>query len=201
MTLVEVLIVSAIMSVLFASLCEIYFSVADNSQRQRGEGEALVACSQACSRLNDYLSNAVTATVITRLSSGDTIAVCLPMDSAYTGLYVPAWTGGKLQYRNGNWLVFYLSDTSGNYSRNGTILWAATMTWAGYPGSVVPDSSWSLYYGQARGRIAPLKSLSFSLTSGTGGTRVTMSAVAAYKAGRSEKQFRLTRTVFLRNSL
>lgn len=194
------MVASAIMSVVLASLCEIYFSVVSTSQRQRGEGEALVACSQACSRLSDYLSNATTATVITRFSSNDTIAVCMPADSAHGGLYVPAWSGGKLQYRAGNWLVFYLSDTSGSYNRTGEILWAATMNWAGYPGSVTPDSSWSLYYGQARGRIAPVRSLSFSSTSGASGTRVVIIAVAAYKVGQSEKQLRLTRTVFLRNS-
>lgn len=199
-TLVELLVAIGILAILLTTLCGVFFAMGDSWKRSQGSGEALVATSRACSRLSDYLSKAVSAQVINRFSAGDTIAVNLPADTAYGGLYIPAWSGGKLQYRSGQWMVFYLSDSSGSYSRTGSILWAATMSWTGYPGSVVPDASWSLYYGSSQGRIAPLKSIQFTSASDVGGSRVTINALATYKAGVTERQVKLTRTVYLRGS-
>lgn len=197
--MVEVLITSTILALVLTSTCGIYFAVAKEWERQDGRGTALGATSMACSRLSDYVAQSVGAVVLTRFTAGDALAINLPANTAYGGLYVPTWSGGKIEYQDGNWIVFYLSDTTGNYSRAGTILWAATMTWGGFPGSVTPDTTWSLYYDQARGRIAPISSIQFVVTSSSL-PRVTITATSTYKTGTTEMQVRLVRTVCLQNA-
>lgn len=198
-TLVEVLITSTVLSLVLTSICGIYFAVSKEWERQDGRGTALGATSMACSRLSDYISQSVGAVVVTRFSTGDALAVNMPANTAYGGTYVPTWSGGKVQYQSGNWLIFYLSDATGNYNRAGTILWAATMTWSGFPGSVTPDSSWSLYYDLGKGKITPITSLQFVLTNDSL-PRVTITAASSYKTGTTQSQVTLTRTVCLQNA-
>ena len=198
-TIVEVLITSTVLSLVLTSICGIYFAVSKEWERQDGRGTALGATSMACSRLSDYISQSVGAVVMTRFTSGDAIAVNMPANTAYGGVYVPTWSSGKVQYQSGNWLIFYLSDATGNYSRAGTILWAATMTWGGFPGSVTPDSTWSLYYNQPKGRITPVTSIQFTLTNSSL-PRVTIAATSSYKTGTTQSQVSLTRTVCLQNA-
>lgn len=197
-TLVELMITTTVLALVLTSLCSLYFAVANEWQRQYGRGSALAAASMACTRLSDYISQAKGVVVLNRFATGDAIAVNLPTDSAY-GIYVPTWSAGKMCYQTGNWIVFYLSDSSGSYGVSGDILWAATMTWAGFPGSVVPDSAWSLYYDQPRGRIAPISSLRFTLTSDSL-PRVTIVATSAYAVRGTQSQVCLTRTVCLQNA-
>lgn len=199
--MVELLVAAAVTALLLSSVCGIYFAVAREWDRQQGEGDALVATTQACSRLANYISQSVGAVVISRSNQGDTLALNLPADTAHDGLYVPIFSGGEVQYRSGTWLVFYLSDSSGSHYHTGDILWAATMNWEDYPWSVIPDQEWSLYYDEGTGRIRPLKSLSFSMASdGSGNTAITIIAISSYNIGTTEKQLKLTRTVCLRNS-
>ena len=196
----ELVVATAVMAIVLSSLCGVYFSTAKEWERQQGEADALLATSQTCTRLSDYISQSVGATVISRSRPNDTLALNMPLDNAYGTLYVPLWSGGVVQYRSGAWIVFYLSDSTGSYLRDGTILWAASFTWAGYPASVVPDQSWSMYYGSQMGRTSSMKSIAFTLDSS--GTRpvVTVTAVSRYKIGATEKQISQSRTVCLRNA-
>ncbi len=198
-TLVEVLITSTVLSLVLTSLCGIYLAVGKEWERQDGRGTALGATSMACSKLSDYICQSVGAVVINRLGTGDALAVNLPANTAYGGLYVPTWSAGKVQYQSGTWIIFYLSDSTGNYSRSGNILWAATMTWANFPNSVVPDTAWSLYYDQPKGRVSPITSLQFAVTTDSL-PRVTITATSVYKIGATQSQVRLTRTVCLQNA-
>jgi len=198
-TLAELLVATAITALVLASLCGVYFSTAKEWERQQGEADALLATSQTCTRLADYVSQATGMTVRTRFTSSDTLTINLPADKAY-GIYAPIWSGGVVQYRSGTWVAFYLSDSTGSYMLNGNILWAATFTWAGFPASVVPDRAWSIYYNTQIGRTASLKSIRF--TSDTSGVRpaVTITVVSAYKIGATEEQITQSRTVCLRNA-
>lgn len=198
-TLAELMVTTAVLSLIMTSACGMFVAVTREWERQQGEGNALVAVSNASTRLSDYISQAVAVTVINRFTTGDTIAVNMPADSA-NNVYVPTWSSGKVQYRSGSWLVFYLSDNTGSYSRTGNILWAATMTWAGYPGSVVPDTSWSMYFNTGKGRITPLKSLQFSSVTSGNSTKVVMTIISSYKVRTTEKALTVTRTVYLRNA-
>jgi prepilin-type N-terminal cleavage/methylation domain-containing protein len=176
-TLVELLIASTVLSLILTSLCGIYLSVAREWERQNGRGTALGATSMACTRLSDYISQSVGVVVVNRLATGDALAVNLPSNSAY-GTYVPTWSGGKVQYQSGSWIIFYLSDSTGNYNVGGNILWAATMNW---------------------GRIAPISSIQFSLVTDSL-PRVTITATSTYNTGTTQSQVRLVRTVCLQNA-
>jgi len=191
------MVASAVVTLVLTSLVEVYYSVAKEWERQQGQASALVATSTACTRLSDYISQATGATVLTRYTSGDTLALNLPADTA-NGIYVPTWSSGKVQYRSGNWIIFYLSDSTGSYSHSGDILWAASMTWAGFPGSVVPDTSWSLYFNQSKGNIQPLSSIQFTYTSDDR-PRVTVTATSTYQRGTTQAQIQQSRTICLQN--
>ncbi len=143
-TLAELLIATTITALVLASLCGVYFTTAREWERQQGEADALLATSQTCARLADYVSQATGVSVQTRFATDDALAINLPADKAY-GFYAPIWSGDLLRYRSGTWVIFYLSDSTGSYMHTGDILWAATFTWAGFPASVVPDRSWSMY--------------------------------------------------------
>ena len=194
-TLVEVTVVTAVMAMLLTALCAVYFASAADWQRQQGASDALTATSQACSRVTDYISQAVGLQVLTRYTTGDAIAVNLPADTANGGIYVPIWSGGKLQYRSGTWIMFYLSDSTGNYSRSGNILWAGSVTWPAGSPVVVADRSWSIYYDTQLGRIAPLSSIQFSLDSSGQLPAVTITATSTYKIATTNKSIAQSRTV------
>ena len=152
MALIELLMVAAILSLILTALCGAFFTVQREWQSQHHEQEALMAASMASSRLASYISQSVSATVLNRFGTGDALAVNMPADTAY-GAYAPVWSSGRFNYRGGSWIVFHLSDCTGSYQRSGNILWAASFTsWFGFPGTAVPDASWSLYNGTT-GRI------------------------------------------------
>ncbi len=197
-TLIELLVVSAVLALVLTSLCGIYLSVAGEWERQDGQGTALSATSMACSRLSEILSQATGAIVLQRFDPGDAIAVNLPANSA-NGIYVPVWNSGKVQYQSGNWIVFYLSDATGNYNRRGDILWSAAMNWGTYPAGIVPDTDWSLYYNQPRGRVSPISSLQFTVITSER-PLVTIVATSQYKAGAEQASFRRQKAVCLQNA-
>ena len=189
------------MALVLTSLCGIYFAVADQWQRQQGEGDALVAASTACSRLADYVSQSTGFVIIGRFHLGDTLIVNLPADQIDEATYVPAWSDGQLQHRPGKWVAFYLSDPTGSYQRTGDILWAATVEWDSYPLGVTPDRSWSLYYDEGAGRIAPLKSVRFEgLSYDSEHSLVRITATSSYRVGDTEKQLQVARDAHVRNA-
>lgn len=198
-TLVELLVVAAVMAFVLTSMCEIYMATAAEWSRQQGQGDALVATGQACSRIADYAAQSINAVVIQRFTAGDTFAVNLPLDRAYNN-YVPTWTNNKVQYRGGGWMVFYLSDSTGSYSSNGNILWAGTLNWADYPNSVVPDRNWSMYYNTSIGRISPITSLTFTMTSGGKYPKLVITVISTYAIRKTIEQITQSRTVCLRNA-
>ncbi len=198
-TLTELVIATAVVSLLLTSICGIYFSVSKEWEREQGEAAALSAASLTCSKLADYISQADGASVTTRFVANDALALNMPANSAY-GVYVPVWSGGKLQYASGNWIIFYLSNPSGNYNVAGSILWAASLTQTWFGWTVNPDQSWSLYYNTSQGRIAPLTSLNFVLDSSGARPAVTITAISTYRIGSTTKQISISRTVCLKNA-
>jgi len=198
-TLVELLITTAILGIVLTSVCGIYFSVSKEWERQQGEAEALMATSLACSRLADYISQATGASLESRFSANDTLLLNMPADQS-SGIYVPTWSEGKVQYRSGVWLVFYLSDSTGSLFRTGNILWGGTIAAGGYPWNVNPDATWSMYYNTGKGRIAPLVSISFSIDSTGTRPAITVHAVSNYKTSSTYEQISQSRTVCLRNA-
>lgn len=199
-SLIELLVASSIVAVVITGVCGVYFSVARGWEHQQGVARVSGAVESACTRLAQYISQAVSAQVVPRFTSSDALAINLPLDSPYPRVYAPVWSGGVCRFRSGTWIIFYLSDSTGSYSRSGNILWAATMSWSDFPGSVVPDRGWSMYYDTNRGRVEGLKSLSFAVDSSGSRPRVTVTATASYSVGDIKRDISMTRTVCLRNA-
>jgi prepilin-type N-terminal cleavage/methylation domain-containing protein len=198
-TLAELLVSICVLSLLLSSLCGVYFATADEWQRQSGQGDALTATCQACTRIADYAAEATGATVATRFVASDTLLLNLPADTA-NGVYAPIWSGGKIQYRSGNWIAFYLSDYTGSPLVNGSILWSGTVTWAAGVYTITKDPSWSLYYGSTKGRIAPLTSIRFAMNQSGARPYITVTAISSFKAGGTLKQTSMSRNICLRNA-
>ncbi|MDH7601009.1 MAG: hypothetical protein QHI38_02570 [Armatimonadota bacterium] len=199
-SLAELLVASSVTVVVLSGICGVYFTIAREYERGQGLSQATATAAEACSRLCQYLSQATGVELLTRFTPNDAIAVNLPLDSPYPKVYAPVWSGGGFGFRSGSWIVFYLSDSTGSYYRAGNVLWAGTMTWSGFPASVVPDVSWSMYYNTTRGRTEGIKSIKFSVDSS--GTRpvVSVTVVSSYMIGRAEQQVSHTRLVCLRNT-
>ncbi len=196
MTLIEVMIVVAVLSVVLSSLCGVYITVGDEWQRQDGSRDCQIAASSACNRIGDYISQGVQFRFLKKNGSTDNnvLAVCLPADSAY-GMYVPVPDNDQFKYQDGSWVVFYLSDSTGSYSASGNILWAATAAQeSDIPDHIVPDVTWSLYPGSTRGLITPLSSVSFQDNS-VDFRAVTVTAGAQCKAGVTTKTIQMSKTV------
>jgi prepilin-type N-terminal cleavage/methylation domain-containing protein len=198
-TLAELLVSMCVMSIVLSSLCGIYFATAQEWQRQYGQNDALVATSQTCSRISDYVSQAVGAAVVTRFFANDTLLLNMPADQSGAD-YAPVWSGGKMQYRSGSWIAFYLSDSTGSALVNGDILWSGRASWAAGVYTITPDSDWSLYYGSQKGRIAPLTSLRFALDESGARPLVTITAVSTFPVGQTQKQTSMSKAVCLRNT-
>ncbi len=198
MTLVELLVAGVIASFVLTSLCGVYFLVGREWERQRSKQEAIAAATDAASQLASYSANATYVFSLTRFTTGDTLVVCLPADTAY-GVSVPVWDGSQYHYRLGTWVIFYLSDKTGSYRTQGNILWAGTVTnWSTFPDSVVPDSSWSLYNGNT-GKLTPITSLAFTVTDNDYRSTVAMQIGTTYKVGRSSVSFTHSRVQSARN--
>ncbi len=198
-TLVELLVALTITSFVLVAACGSYFCTANEWQRQQGEAGAFLATSRACSTLGSNISQAYSATLETRFQTSDAIAINLPATTA-NSIYVPTWSNNELQYTSGNWEIFYLSDSTGSYSKSGNILWEGAMSWTNFPSSVVPNSGWSLYYNSSHGQISPISSIKFALDTTGDRPKVTITATSSYTFGPATRQFSLTRAVALRNS-
>ncbi|MCE5321930.1 prepilin-type N-terminal cleavage/methylation domain-containing protein [bacterium] len=195
-TLVELLIAGTVAAIIIGCICEVYFAIAGDWERQQGESDALIAVSMSCDRLGEYITQSMGVQVSTRFTTNDTLAVNLPLDKAY-GIYVPTWSDGIVQTRSGQWVVFYLSDTTGSFTRNGDILWAGSLNTT--TSIVTPDFSWSLYAVGGPGRITPLRSIRFDVTAGDGLSRVLVTAESVYKIKTTQKTLNQTATFCLRN--
>lgn len=225
-TLVELAVTTAVTALLLTTLCGIYFSTTAEWEHQQGIRDAVSATSSACTRLEEYIAQATSATILNRFGAGyyDTLLLSFPSQTysgaapwtagkipnmsiirSHSGGYVPDWTSdsGRMRYQytssNSQWVVFYLSDTTGRVDRGGTILWGATVDFSSNPATVAVDSAWSMETATS-GRIAPLNSIRFTVDDTMKPKRVTITAIATYKLKTTTDQITLTRIVALRNA-
>jgi len=225
-TLVELAVTTAVTALLLTTICAIYFSTATEWEHQQGLRDAVSATSRACSRLEEYIAQGVSAQLVDRFGSGfyDTLLVNLPLQT-YSGAspwvagqvpnlviirntyggYMPDWTSdsGRLRFQytssNVQWVAFYLSDSTGRYDRTGSILWAATADRTSTPMVVTPDTAWSMETATS-GRIAPLTSMRFTVDDSMKPKRVTITVYCSYKLKSTTKQITQVRSASLRNA-
>lgn len=199
-TLAELLVVVSILSILLTSLCGIYLAMVMQWERQQGQGDALIATSRAFTTMSSELSQAVSVDMIDHSGHNSAVVYTLPLDKDSSNqYYVPKWVGGSLQYRAGAKMAFYLSDSTGQFDRNGNILWRGVVSGT-YPfsGTISPDPSWDA--DPQRGRIAPLDSLSFDTDNWAHPVRVTVTATSSYVIRDSTTHMTRKLSIFLRNA-
>lgn len=194
-TLVEVMIAITVLSALVTAVCGTYMMIQNQWGDQRAREECRTAATQAICRVSDYLKVANSAYVSTRFTPNDTLRFYLPLDRAY-GIYVQQ--PGLDTYRPDNMrpYYFYLSDSTGDYGRNGNILWAGCL----YYGHVVGDQGWSLHSGTRMGKIQPVRSISFQVDTTGYRPRVTTTIRTTSGTGSASDQLALSAVSTLRNS-
>ena len=197
-TLFELLITIAVMAVVLTGLCEVYFAVCQDWERQFGKGGAINATSQTIAKISENIMQSDDAAIVDRFTTGDVLALNLPADKAH-GIYVPMPVLDKLKYRSGRWIVFYLSDSTGSYSKNGDTLWLGNVN--AY-GNVIPDINWSKY-PNGLGKITPLSSIRFAIY--TSGIRelISIEAKSSYTINKASNQsdiFKQSASVCVRNN-
>lgn len=200
LTLVELTITVGVVSLVLASLCEIFFAVNREWGFQQGQATALDATSQAISAITPYLQQAVDVTVTTRLFANDALVVDLPADTAH-GIYIPRRNGTKLNYQAGQKIIFYLSDSSGSYLKSGDILWCGTAAGIVPLPIVTPDQNWSLYPNGV-GKVTPIDSIQFTVTGGGSRKKVTVTVSSDHTTNGVSRQvdsLQQSVTVALRN--
>lgn len=181
------------------TFCEIYLAIQKEFSMEIEHAQSLDAARTASQEIGKYIMDAMEVKVFSRFSSNDTIAVCLPADTAY-GIYVPT-SNPSWGWHPGVNRVFYLSNATGSYAARGDILWSGTYSsWGSTPSStsVTPDTSWSLYPGTTKPRITPISSIEASIRPRNYSniyTRVDYTVTSSYSDGRS-----IPRTVSISNS-
>jgi len=203
--IIALMVTVSILALIVTGLCDVFLAYQKAYSRQSGASSALMATDSALSDLGSYVSDAMKVAVFNRFAAGDVLAVCLPADSAY-GIYIPTYgsgPGNPIGYQSGQTVVFYLSDSTGAYSRSGSILWAGTQNKWEPPSDprVTPDSTWSLYPGTTIGRIAPVTSISFTKPDLAQYAYVSITVASSYKAGAGNITLTRTRNVCLRSQL
>ena len=193
-TLVELLVTITVLALILTAICDTYLMIQTEWSRQQGLEDTRIAARQAISGVAAYMKVAHSANVMTRFTPNDTLQFYLPLDMAY-GIYVPQKVSNMYRADAITPYYFYLSDSTGSFTRSGNILWAGYWSM----GSVVGDPSWSLYPGTTKGRIAPVQSLSFSVDTTGFRPRVTTTVTTSCTINGTPEQFILSAVTSLRN--
>lgn len=189
------MITTAVLSLVLTAICGVYLMIQTEWSRQQGQEDTRTAARQAILDVAAYMKVAYSANVMTRFTPNDTLRFYLPMDMAY-GIYVPQRSSNNYRPDTLTPYYFYLSDSTGDYTHSGDILWAGY--WSSW--RVVGDPSWSLYPGTTKGRIAPVQSLSFAVDNTGFRPRVTTTVTTSCTIKGTQKQFILSAVTSLRNS-
>jgi hypothetical protein len=151
--------------------------------RQQAETTARWNSTEATCQIADQARQAVRCRKGDRPGLPDALEVVLPADTDADGNYVPVWEQGKLIYREGPRLIFYLSDESGGYDAVGSILWRGVITDLEKPGvaNVDPDEAWSLYYDTGRGRIDSIETMEVKVEGKKHWTEITCTGAGEHR--------------------
>jgi len=186
-TLAEVMISVGLVGLVTGAVLLVFWNGIALWQRHEAESTAHLNSTQAVRRIVADARDGVQAKVYNRASGlWKALELVLPADTDADGNYVPVWDGKKLTYREGQRLLFYLSDATGAYDAGGDILWRATVPGPGPPSTtnLAPDADWSLYYDTGRGRVSAIENLDFpNQEGGKVYSWVAVTATAAVPAG------------------
>jgi Tfp pilus assembly protein PilV len=180
LTLLEVMIAGSIM--LSVTMTVAFFVRFDTLVWQNGMSDfsSQKAAQLAIQRMAPSIRAA--RKVVTSSSSSTKLTLQLPAYDAGGNLIVPL--------QNGQLVSYYLSDTTGNPSSSGDILWRSV--------NGTPDAAWSLQDGKGRA-VLSAGGLQFTFYPTTDPESVTVSLTASSCTGTSTRELTTSQEVLLRN--
>jgi prepilin-type N-terminal cleavage/methylation domain-containing protein len=179
-TLVELIISLGLVVIVSGAALLVFWSGIVLWQRHEAESTTHLNSTQAVRLITADARQAVRCKQWGRSGLSDALELVLPADTDARGNFIPVWEKKKLQYREGQRLIFYLSDETGAYDAGGDILWRGTIQDNKDPkaSNVAPDTDWSLYYDTGRGRVSGIESTTFEAKDGEHRVAVTLTAAA-----------------------
>lgn len=194
LTLIEVLLATVLTALVLGGVLGIFGFVMRQWGGQVSRSNALQAANLGMDRMTKEMRHAILYESVDAYGVSNVFTFPNNKDSA--GNYVPAWSGGKLQYQPGTRVRFYLSDTTGDPAVAGPILWREYLP---VGGSWTIDSAWSLQPGSsARGQVANVTELSFS-TTGMPANTVRVALTIQVREGSQTTAYTVKRDVYLSN--
>jgi len=169
--MIELIVATGLTAVVCAAVAGSFGFILRETARATIRASVSIQVADAVERMRPTVEDAVVCQSVVLANGTNGLECIMPMDKSGT-LYSPIRIDGQgaARYRAGDSYMFYLSDISGSLSKTGTVLWRATKPY----GSVTwtPDTTWSLYYGSAVGRVYSLGKFTFAIDSA--GSNVTL---------------------------
>lgn len=202
-TLVELVVAVALVALVVGATLLVFWSGITLWDRHQAESTALWNSTEAVRRIMADARDAARCAVWARSGLSDALEVILPADTDANGNYVPAWYQGKLIYREGQRVIFYLSDATGAYDASGQILWRGTISGASNPtrSNVAPDTQWSLYYNTRQGQLSGIESVTFATQDKDGLYWVVITATAVAQQAERPCRMEARGSVYLQNRI
>lgn len=198
-TLIELNVVIVISAVLLLAISAIFLALNNMWERTANRNRSEINMSEGISRMAVDMRNGVSCQVLTRFTTNDAVVITLPssmIDAKNYGIQVYS---NKLQYAPGAQKAYYLSDSSGSWSKNGNILWSGAASGSGASITVTPDTS-SLWGGTSVGVVQPVQAIEIDPPGGSDPANLyTITITAPEVVSGVPGTTTLSRRVYLRN--
>lgn len=202
MTLMEILIVTTVLSVILIPVLTIFTVITRQWNNQVSRGQAIRIANLAMEQMTKDLRNGVS---FQATDGNKTCTFTMPANTDAKGNFTPVWDRNFITYASGYRVHYYLSDLTGLAS-TGTVLWRETNPLSSGSVGWVPDSLRSLAPGSlsggvltaaARGNVDHVSSLTFS--AGVVSNTVQATISISYKESKTTSVYTLTRLIYLSN--
>lgn len=215
-SLVEVVLASALTVVVVGTLASVYSLATRQAARAVASINGTRQAQILATEIAKTVSNSVYCAVIT--SGGNTGLRCtMPQNGTdkdgdgYLDEYTPYIVSkrGIEKFGRGKRVWYYFSDSTGNFTNTGTVLWRAQRNDDLLPTTTDKDSAWAFYYGTSNSRWKLIESINFSVDANAKTTTFTI--IGSQKTGaertatnsdvtmRAGYRTTLSRTSFWRN--
>ncbi len=191
LSLMEALIALAVSGLLIALLMGVYVQGTGGYSRVQAQNLTERTVELAFRAIENACWDAMYAEV-----DNGRLILTYPRDTDAYGNPIPVRKGNTPVYRTGQRYAYYLSDTTGNPNRPGTILWRGRVSNSGV---ITPDREWSME-SAGRGRIMPLVEFIPTVQINPTGITVTIQAKAQLRSGGEVYETRRQRSFLVRNA-
>jgi Tfp pilus assembly protein PilV len=215
-SIIEVLLAAVLTAVVLGALTSVYSFAARTASNAAASANATRQAQMLGNEIAKVVRNAVQCDVI--VGSGNTGLRCtMPANGVdvdgdgYLDTYSPQRISkrGLEKWGKGNRVWFYMANSTGDFSKPGTIVWRAQRIDDSPPTSSDCDSKWAYYYGSSKLRWDITEALTFSVDSANQLTSFSVTCSQLARADRMAKtsdvnsgsgyRTTLSRTIFWRN--